>query len=393
MIFCQSALFASDGAGVGRRRCHAPRMGLHDVLSDKAGVVMETWREAVSGTLAPESLPSLELQNHLPDFLKELTDALREAEGLPRCGEDTSDLGATAAGHGEQRLRLGFSLDSVVREYGSMRDAIMKTAHDAGVHVTMAEMQIVFSCSITAIARAVTEYTQQRDAELQRRANEHFAFIAHELRNPLSSALSAFQLLQQRGVIPEDRVSATLGRGLKQTSELIDKTLHIARVASGIELHREPAMLSKLLADVEDGSTTDAHSRSIHVDVTVENDQELFVDVRLVRSAVGNLLRNAVKYSHDGAQVHLRGSVTNERAVIEIEDGCGGLAPGMVESVFTPFVRMDSNTTGFGLGLAIAKQAADAHGGSIRVQNLPGKGCIFVLEIPVQGETVSALPS
>jgi len=46
-------------------------------------------------------------------------------------------------------------------------------------------------------------------------------------------------------------------------------------------------------------------------------------------------------------------------------------------------VGLDSGQSGFGLGLAIAKQAADAHGGSIRVQNLPGKGCVFVLELPV----------
>ncbi len=68
--------------------------------------------------------------------------------------------------------------------------------------------------------------------------------------------------------------------------------------------------------------------------------------------------------------------------VIEIEDCCGGLAPGQVEKAFAPFARLDARESGFGLGLAIAKQAVDAHGGSIRVQNLSGKGCIFVLELP-----------
>jgi len=74
--------------------------------------------------------------------------------------------------------------------------------------------------------------------------------------------------------------------------------------------------------------------------------------------------------------------VVNGRAKIEIEDSCGGLPPGKVEAALAPFVRLDVSQDGFGLGLAIARQAVDAHGGSIRVQNVPGKGCIFVLELP-----------
>ena len=59
------------------------------------------------------------------------------------------------------------------------------------------------------------------------------------------------------------------------------------------------------------------------------------------------------------------------------------LRPHSICSWQPPFVRLDNRQTGFGLGLAIAKQAVDAHGGSIRVQDLPGKGCVFVLEVPI----------
>ena len=79
----------------------------------------------------------------------------------------------------------------------------------------------------------------------------------------------------------------------------------------------------------------------------------------------------------------MRGQVACGRATIEIEDCCGGLPPGKVEEAFAPFVRLDSGQSGFGLGLAIARQAVDAHRGCIRVQNLPGKGCVFVLELPI----------
>jgi signal transduction histidine kinase len=259
------------------------------------------------------------------------------------------------------------------------------TARDLGVAVTFHDLQIVFDCTITGIARAVSQYSHERDAELLRHANEHFAFIAHELRNPLSTAMTAVQLLSAQGHLPENsRVVSALERGLQRTSDLIEQTLKIARLASGIELQREPTTLRALVADVEIDALPGAEAKRIELRVSIRNDDELVVvDARLIRSALGNLLRNAVKYSHAGSAVELRGSIVNQRAVIEIEDSCGGLAPGDVEAAFTPFVRLDTNQSGFGLGLAIAKQAVDAHGGTIRVQNLPEKGCVFVLEFPI----------
>jgi signal transduction histidine kinase len=358
-------------------------MPLHEMLAARRDDVMRRWEALVQGTLAPEQLAPLELRDHIPQFVGEIVVALRDDAGLASAGfppEETS----TAAGHGAQRLRLGFSLDSVVREYGALRDAILAEARDAGVHLTFQEIQVVFDCVITGTAHAVSEYTRQRDAELLRQANEHFGFIAHELRNPLSSAAMALELLKSTGQLSaESRLVGALERGLQRARELVEQTLQTARVASGIELRRQSTTLRALFDDLEQEITSDAEAKGIELRSTIEADEQISLDMRLVRSAVGNLLRNAVKYSKAGGVVELRGRVATGRAVIEVEDCCGGLDPGTVEKAFAPFVRLDKRQSGFGLGLAIAKQAVDAHGGSIRVQNLPGKGCIFVLELPV----------
>jgi signal transduction histidine kinase len=358
------------------------RMALHEVLAANRADVILRWKAQVRGTFAPEALPALELVNHIPQFVDEILSALRADSGLAPLGP-SPEQSATAAGHGAQRLRLGFSLDSVVREYGSLRDTIIATAREAGAQLTFRELQVLFDATITGIAHAVTEYSQQRDAELVRHANEHFAFIAHELRDPVSSATMAFELLKTKGELPaESRSVGALGRGLRRTIELIDQTLQVARVASGIELRRQTTTLKALFEDAELGAVSEAESKGVEIRSVIGNDEQLMLDTRLVRSAVGNLLRNAVKYTCSGSMVELRGQVGDGRVMIEVEDCCGGLAPGKVEEAFAPFVRLDSRQSGFGLGLAIAKQAADAHGGSIRVQNLPGKGCIFVLELP-----------
>lgn len=354
----------------------------HEVLTARADEVMFRWKNAVAGTLAPESMPATELIDHLPMFLDEVIGALREDRGLAPL-EHSEGASQTAADHGEQRLRLGFSLDAVVREYGVLRDAIIATVRHAGAEMSFRELQVIFDATINGIAHAVSEYSRQRDAELYRQHNEHVAFLAHELRTPLSSARMALTILQRAGHIPADaRAGAVLERGLQRMQEGIDHSLNVARTASGIEVHIERIELRSLLEEVEMGALGEAQEKGVALHLQLEQEGKVAVDVRLIRSALGNLVRNAVNYSHAGGTVELRGTLSATRVAIEVEDCCGGLPPGKVEEAFAPFVRLTTSESGFGLGLAIAKQAVDAHAGSIRVQNLPGKGCIFVLELP-----------
>jgi len=358
-------------------------MALHDILVVKRDEVLRRWKTQVQGTLAPEAMPALEIIDHVPEFLDEILAALRADAGLLSAAPP-SKQSTTAATHGAQRLRLGFSLDAVVREYGALRQTIVTAASDEGAALTLRELEVLVDCIVNGIASAVTEYTQRRDAELLRQANEHFAFIAHELRNPLSSATVSLELLKSNGTLAtESRSVRALESGLRRTTELIEQTLRIARVASGVELRRQSTTLKAVFDDVELSARAEAEARGVELRIAIDHDEEVHLDHRLVRSALGNLLRNAVKYTSSGKVVELRGRIADRRLVIEVQDGCGGLEPGKVEQAFAPFVRLDTQQSGFGLGLAIAKQAIDAHGGSIRVQNLPGNGCIFVLELPV----------
>ncbi len=362
---------------------------LHEVLQGRRDEVMLRWRAMVQGTIAPESMPAAELIDHLPAFLDEIIAVLRSDAGIEGPITSVEDT-ATASDHGEQRLRLGFSLDSVVREYGALRDAIVETAREASAGVTFDELQSVFDATIIGIASAVSEYSRQRDAELQRQHNEHVAFLAHELRNPIASATIALEMLQMKKQIPRDaRGTQVLSRSLTRMKELIEHSLTMARAASGIELKRELMQTRELLDDAELIATCDAEDKDLTLHVHIEQDAKLFVDRRLIRSALNNLVRNAVKYSRRGGAIQLRGRVEGTRAIVEVEDACGGLPPGKVEEAFAPFVRLTNVDGGFGLGLAIAKQAVDAHAGSIRVQNLPGKGCIFVLELPTADAAAS----
>src|SRR5262249_5982061 len=159
--------------------------------------------------------------------------------------------------------------------------------------------------------------------------------------------------------------------------------LRVARIATVIEPHRERVTLRQVVDEAVLVAETEADPAGIAFTWKLDGEVTLDADLRLLRSALGNVVRNAVKYSHAGGNVELRGKVVRDRVVIEVGDAGGGWPDGAIDQAFTPFVRMTSDKTGHGLGLAIAKQAVDAHGGTIRIQNLPGKGCIVVMELPL----------
>ncbi|MGA3124091.1 MAG: HAMP domain-containing sensor histidine kinase, partial [Polyangiaceae bacterium] len=95
-----------------------------------------------------------------------------------------------------------------------------------------------------------------------------------------------------------------------------------------------------------------------------------------------NLLQNAFKFTRDHGDVALTARATADRVLFEVGDECGGLPPGRTEDLFRPFEQRGSDRSGVGLGLAICFKAAKANGGEIRVRDLPGKGCVFTLDLP-----------
>ena len=127
------------------------------------------------------------------------------------------------------------------------------------MQLTFRELQVLFDCIITGIAHAVSEYAQQRDAELLRQANEHFALHRPRAAQPAVVRDDGVRAPKSNGQLPADsRSVGALERGLQRTSELIDQTLQIARVASGIELRRQSTTLRALFEDVELGAISEA---------------------------------------------------------------------------------------------------------------------------------------
>ena len=127
----------------------------------------------------------------------------------------------------------------------------------------------------------------------------------------------------------------------------------------------------------------DAHARGIRLDVMpVEDGVAIEADRQVLGAVVGNLLQNAFKFTRPGTAVTLRVGASAGRVLIEVEDECGGLPGGDANELFRPFEQQSADRTGVGLGLAFSRWAAEANNGRISTLNLPGKGCVFTVDLP-----------
>ena len=117
------------------------------------------------------------------------------------------------------------------------------------------------------------------------------------------------------------------------------------------------------------------------MEIAVDANLSIEADQQLIYSAVSNLVQNALKYTRSGGRIQIRGKIVDENIIVEVEDECGGLTDATV-NLFKPFEQQNENRNGLGLGLTIAQRAIVLSSGTIAVENLPKKGCIFKISLP-----------
>lgn len=295
---------------------------------------------------------------------------------------DERAIADVAQEHGLQRLRLGFDVEEIVREYAMLRGCVVEVLDEMGESLSSRLWSIMADALGAATQAAVHGYVTRRDEELRARTAEHFAFIAHEIRNPLATATLALTLLRRKTPPEASRTLDALGRSLDRLGDVVDQALIETKVRVEGGVRREhvdvPAFLRELALEVD----PIAEQKGIKVSVEAPEGLSMSSDRRLLRSTIANFARNAVKFTRDGGRVVLRARRATGALVMEVEDQCGGLPEGAIEKVFDPFVQLGKDRTGFGLGLSIARQAAEALGGAIHVRDVPGRGCIFAFELP-----------
>ncbi len=348
---------------------------LHEFLSTHRAAILERTRAKVAARPIPR--PTVEeLEDGIPLFLDQLIEILRSSS------DESGGIAESAGRHGRILLKRGFTVAQVVHDYGGVCQAVTELADETDAMITPDEFRVFNRCLDDAIAQAVTEYTHQREASLNAEGREHMGELAHELRNAVGAATVSFEVLRMGKVGLEGSTAGVLGRSLRRLSWLVDCSLAQVRLESGA---RSPERVSMrgLLEEIAVGASMEANSRSLTFRVEAgKPGVDVQVDRAMLTASIANLLQNAFKFTRPGSQVSLGTSSTAQRVLVDVKDECGGLPPGKAAELFRPFEQRGADRTGLGLGLSIARKSVEANGGVVSVQDVPGSGCVFTIDLP-----------
>ena len=209
--------------------------------------------------------------------------------------------------------------------------------------------------------------------------------VSHELRSPLARLQAAIGLARQQPA----KLDASLERIEREAVRLdgmVGEVLALARLESGTASRaKERVDLAHIAASIAEDARFEAEASGRDLRFNASGDAPVIANADLLHRAVENVVRNAVKFTREGTTVDVRVHTTKTSAILTVTDHGPGIAAAELQKVFDPFYRGAAGlgTAGFGLGLAIAQRAIDAHAGEIRASNVPGGGLQVEIELPL----------
>ncbi len=232
--------------------------------------------------------------------------------------------------------------------------------------------------------------------------------ISHELRSPLARLNVALGLVRQRSGPESAAMLERIELEASRLNELIGRLLTLARLEDG-EQHvpSTPVMLDEVVLNVAEDAEFEAQARHCHVRSDIPaGTWAVRGQASLLHSAIENVVRNAIRYTHEGTtvEIHLECKTTSSgsEAIVSVTDCGSGVPQDALEKLFQPFYRLDQDrgrqTGGVGLGLAITERAVRFHGGRVAAFNRPEGGLLVEIHLPLLAragspETSESLPA
>jgi PAS domain S-box-containing protein len=264
--------------------------------------------------------------------------------------------------------------------------------HDAAGNVTM---WISSNTDIDDQKRTEDDLSRlyKKAESLNQAKDEFLATLSHELRTPMTSILGWTALLAMGSLDEKSRMEgiATIHRSAKLQAQLIDDVLDVSRMITGkLRLTIEPVDLESVLREALAAFVPAAEAKELLLRMDFEPGL-LFLggDPARLQQVFWNLLSNAVKFTPAGGRIDVRLFSRDSNVVVEVQDTGLGIRPEFLPYAFDRFAQQDGGTMrhhgGMGIGLSIAKQLVELHGGTISVASEgEGLGSTFTVTIPVQ---------
>lgn len=217
--------------------------------------------------------------------------------------------------------------------------------------------------------------------ELERRRKGHLVDLAHDLRTPLASIRGELEGMMD-GLIPADRAALqSLHDEVRRLRRMLDAFEELARAqGAALALAKEEVRLAPFLAQVAERGGRVARDKRARLVVRCPEGLVLEADPERLGQVLHNLVDNALKAIGEGGSVTITASGGPGAVEIAVEDDGAGMDPADLPHIFERFFRRSQE--GLGIGLAIAKELVEAHGGTIEVSSAPGRGARFAVRLP-----------
>ncbi len=210
--------------------------------------------------------------------------------------------------------------------------------------------------------------------------------ISHELRSPLARLNVALELARAKSNDVAKPLIERIETESNRLNEMLSRLLTLSKLESGSgDFEKMEVNLTKLFGQIVSDADFEAQAKDKSVNVLQEDAVKVFGNESLLRSAIENVLRNAVKYTKVNSSVEVSLVKNGKSAIISVRDHGAGVPENELEKLFKPFYRLqtarDRKTGGIGLGLAIAERAVNAHNGKISAKNLID-GLVVEIKVP-----------
>ncbi|RWI57070.1 MAG: HAMP domain-containing protein [Mesorhizobium sp.] len=271
----------------------------------------------------------------------------------------------------------------LIRPVVNLRDGLSALAHGR-FDVRIGDQMAGRKDEVTALAHDF-DSTAARLQELQAAQQRLFHDVSHELRSPLSRLQAVVGVLRQSPA----KLGAMLDRmdrEVERLDVLVGEVLTLARLTSGtsLPLRTQTVDVLELLNEVLGDAEFEARTREVSITPSVDGAFLGEVEGELIYRALENVVRNAVKYTAERSKVTVRCETKDDLLTIRVADQGPGVGRDELERIFQPFSRGDDaeQREGYGLGLAITRQAIERHGGRVSASLADTGGLAITIELP-----------
>ena len=279
------------------------------------------------------------------------------------------------------------TLNRSLSYFSKLSNAISNPRLIEGGRVELPEELTIASQQIELLQKKIRDH-EQAAVMAEQRKNELVAYLAHDIRTPLTSVVGYLSLLSESPDLPLEKRAEFAGIALakaERLESLIEEFFEITRYnLDAIMLERENVDISLFLDQVADEFGISAQERDITITTRAPEGASAFIDASKMARALGNVVKNAIAYADQGTEVVVCATINDRELMLSTTNRGREISAAHLEAIFERFYREDSSRgqgANAGLGLAIAREIVDAHAGTISAESNDGL-TTFTIRLP-----------